>query len=144
MTSEHSVKVTSIIKAPPEVVFDAWLDPNAIAQWMFDPSYKQQQVIDISLDPTIGGAFRFSVIRQGKRITYEGEFLEIKRPHFLSLSWRVVGVGRDTRVKVTVEPRKDGSLLTLVHSLGPVPDKIAKEVHQDWSADFASLSKLLM
>lgn len=143
MNRRRSIKVTHHFNAPAEIVFDAWLDPVAISHWMFDPGYKQQKVIDIEIDPVVGGTFRFSLHREGKPIIYEGEFLELERPEFLSLTWRIAGVSEYTLVNVAIEPRDNGSLLTLIHNLGAVPDRIAEDVRQDWSADFASLSKKL-
>ena len=103
LTRKRSIKVTHVFKAPAEIVFDAWLDPEAIAHWMFDPGYKQQEVIEIHVDPVVGGTFSFSLRREGKPIRYEGEFLEIDRPNFLSLSWRIAGFGEETIVNVTIE-----------------------------------------
>lgn len=135
--------MTQTILAPAEAVFDAWLNPEALAHWMFDSGYKQQQVIKIDLDPFIGGAFRFALRRERKLVVYEGEFLELDRPHFLSLTWRVAGGGPETLVTVSIEERGGETFLTLIHNLGVVPDHVAEDVRRDWSSDFTSLSKLL-
>lgn len=138
-----SAHVTYFFEAAPEDVFDAWLDPTLIAQWMFDPAYREQRAKDIQLDARVGGSFTFELSRDGAPIVYTGIFIEISRPTRLVLTWQVVGRGRDTVVDVTIEPRDGGAFLTLVHSLGAVPDRIVEEVEQDWSADFASLARLL-
>ncbi|WP_187393942.1 SRPBCC family protein [Oceaniovalibus sp. ACAM 378] len=135
--------MTYFFDAAPEDVFDAWLDPDLIAQWMFDPGYREQRAEDIQLDARVGGSFTFKLSRDGSPVIYTGTFVEISRPARLVLTWQVVGRDRDTVVDVTIEPRDGGTFLTLVHRLGVVPDRIVEEVEQDWSADFTSLARLL-
>jgi uncharacterized protein YndB with AHSA1/START domain len=60
-----SVVVTHRFAASPERVFDAWLDPALIGQWMFGPAVREEEVLRLATDPRVGGSFSFLVRRQG-------------------------------------------------------------------------------
>jgi len=56
MSAESQVKarVTRRFQASPERVFDAWLDPEMIARWMFGPNVREEEVVRISMDRRLG------------------------------------------------------------------------------------------
>ena len=54
----RSTRVSHIIKAPREVVYQAFLDPNAVASWLPPDGMRGQ--ID-TFDPREGGKFRMSL-----------------------------------------------------------------------------------
>lgn len=139
----RSACVTRHFDAPPEDLFDAWLDPALIAQWMFDPGYREQIAHEICLDAREGGAFTFKLSRDGSPITYTGTFVKIARPVRLILTWRTVGKKGDSLLDVSFEARAGGTFVRLVHELGTVSSHLAKEVAGDWDADLASLARLL-
>ena len=122
-----TVRVTRHFSASPEQVFNAWLDPELIGRWMFDPKVRDEEVVRIVVDPHVGGMFSFVVRRQGEEIDHVGEYLEIDRPRRLVFTW---GVRQDlpdsSRVIIDIVPLETGAELALTH-----------ELHPDW-ADFAS------
>jgi uncharacterized protein YndB with AHSA1/START domain len=110
-------------------VFDAWLDRHAVAKFMF----RDEEMVRLSLDPRVGGAFSFVVRRQGQEFDHIGHYLEIGRPRRLAFSWGVVqaptGTSSSTdmsRVSIDIVALPTGCELTLAH-----------EMHPDW-ADHAS------
>ena len=111
-----TVTVKRRFAAPPERVFDAWLDPALVARWMFGPAVRDEEVLRISIDPRVGGLFSFLVRRQGQELDHVGEYLVIERPHRLSFTW---AVGKrspdDTRVTLELTPSGDGCELVLRH-----------------------------
>ena len=78
-----NVRVTRRYTAPPERVFDAWLDAEMIGKWMFGPALRDEEIVRLSLDARVGGSFSFVVRRQGEEIDHMGEYLEIDRPRRL-------------------------------------------------------------
>lgn len=142
-TPPRAARVTHHFDALPDDVFDAWLDPALLAQWMFDPGYREQRADEISLDARVGGVFTFKLSRDGMPITYTGTFMEITRPLRLVLTWQIVGRGNETLVDVSFEARGGGTFLTLVHQLGQLPTRIVEEVERDWHADLSTLAELL-
>ena len=79
------VNISKIINAPIEKVFDAWLDPLMLTQFILPaPGMAQPQVEN---DAREGG--RFSIIMQvgDDRIPHTGTYLTLERPHRLAFSW---------------------------------------------------------
>jgi uncharacterized protein YndB with AHSA1/START domain len=83
--TDLSVNISKNINAPIEKVFDAWLDPLMLTQFILPaPGMAQPQVEN---DAREGG--RFSIIMQvgDERIPHTGTYLTIERPHRLAFSW---------------------------------------------------------
>jgi uncharacterized protein YndB with AHSA1/START domain len=84
-TAPANVLVRRHIAAPAQVVFDAWLDPLAIASWMrpFDTARSDAQV-----DAVVGGRFRIDMHQaDGGVVEHVGQYLEIAPPRRLVFTW---------------------------------------------------------
>lgn len=119
--SKPRARVTRRFAAPPERVFDAWLDRKLVEKW-FAPGMGPMVRVDI--DPSIGGEFSFVQRRQGdagaRDVDHRGEYLELLRPRRLVFSWGVPSDSPDkSRVVVEIAPQGSGSELTLTHELHP-------------------------
>ncbi len=122
-----SVRVTHRFNASPERVFDAWLSPETLGQWMFGSNVREEEVVRLTVDARVGGSFSFVVRRQGEEIDHVGEYLEITRPHRLVFTWGIrEHLPDSSQVIIEIVPLETGSELTLTH-----------ELHPDW-ADYAS------
>ena len=83
--TDLSLNISKTINAPIEKVFDAWLDPLMLTQFILPaPGMVQPQVEN---DAREGG--RFSIIMQvgDERIPHTGTYLTLERPHRLAFSW---------------------------------------------------------
>ncbi|MBV1916385.1 MAG: SRPBCC domain-containing protein [Pseudomonadales bacterium] len=83
--NELTVNITKVVKAPITTVFDAWLDPKMLAQFM-RPSP------EMTLSPTTNEAVvdgQFEILMQvgEKTIPHSGQYLEIERPNKLVFTW---------------------------------------------------------
>ena len=90
--------------APPEAVYDEWLDPDALTEWMCP---RPARAVHVECDPRVGGALRIDVDDQGTLFTVTGRFLELSRPHRLSFTWTCTTwepSDPDSVVTVTLEP----------------------------------------
>ncbi|HEY1036167.1 MAG TPA: SRPBCC family protein [Pseudoxanthomonas sp.] len=85
------VSVQRVFPVPAERVFDAWLTPRLLGQWMFGPGVRDEKVLRLDVDPRVGGRFSMLVERDGTRIDHVGEYLVIDRPHRLSFTWGIAG-----------------------------------------------------
>lgn len=86
MMSELTVKLTKTINAPVEKLFDAWLDPAMLSQFILPmPGMPQPEVKNEARE---GG--RFSIIMHvgDDQVPHTGEYLTINRPHKLVFSWQ--------------------------------------------------------
>jgi uncharacterized protein YndB with AHSA1/START domain len=114
-----TARVTRHIKAAPERVFDAWLDPDLLGQWMFGPNVREEEVLHLNVIPMVGGSFSFLVRRGDAEIDHVGEYLEIDRPRRIVFTW---GVRQDegtdfSRMIVEVTPSEGGSELNISQEL---------------------------
>lgn len=97
MTENYSLKLERTIKAPIAKVFDAWLDPALVAQWMaIGPS----RSADATIDPVVGGKFRIVMHNGANEIPHDGEYRVIDRPNRLSFTWSSPFAGTDTLVTI--------------------------------------------
>lgn len=76
MSETHSVHLQRVLRAPPERVYRAFLDPHALAKWL-PPHGFTAEVHE--LDARVGGRFRMSFAHfgSGHRHSFHGEYLEL-------------------------------------------------------------------
>src|SRR5688572_2378740 len=101
------------LDAPPPAVFDAWLDPELLKQWLFanDPLSRLQ----VQVDARPGGSF--SILEQAKDgpIDHFGQYLEIDRPRHLRFTLQVPRhFPGETLVTVDIVPAFGGSELRFI------------------------------
>src|SRR5688572_6176356 len=94
------VRLRQLFSASPQHIFNMWLDPEKIADWMFGPKVRDEQVLGIEIDPKVGGRFSFKVLRDGTEIDHVGEYVAIDRPRRLAFTWAVRGEGLNSRVSI--------------------------------------------
>lgn len=137
-----TVTVKHRFAASPEQVFDAWLDPKLVAQWMFGPSVRDEKVLRISIDPRVGGLFSFLVLRQGQEIDHVGEYLAIERPRRLAFTWAVEKrTPDDTRVFLDFIPVGDGCEVVLRHE--KVWADFETRTAQGWTSMLDAVARML-
>jgi uncharacterized protein YndB with AHSA1/START domain len=78
------VRVQRVMPAAPRVVFDQWLDPESLAEWMCP---RPTRVVDLTVEPRVGGNVRFDIDDSGTSVLITGRFLAIDRPHLLRFTW---------------------------------------------------------
>ena len=49
-------------------MFDAWLAPRLLGQWMMGPEIREEKLLRLDVDPRVGGRFSMLVDRDGERI----------------------------------------------------------------------------
>ena len=74
--STHTVRLHRVLRAPPDRVYRAFLDPDAMAKWL-PPHGFTGRVHEI--DARVGGRFRmsFTNFSQGQVHSFGGEYLEL-------------------------------------------------------------------
>jgi uncharacterized protein YndB with AHSA1/START domain len=127
------------IKASPEKVFDAWLDPKQLARFMAAGDMTAK--ID-AIDAKVGGAFRFTMTGTENTFVHEGRYVAIERPRRLIFTW--VSEGSDWRlslVTVTFVPVPDGVRVELVHEGLPAGTRV--DLHRNgWGSILNKLAGL--
>jgi len=83
--TDLTVNVSKTINSPIEKVFDAWLDPELLAQFILPmPDMPHPQT---ETDAREGGSFTIIMHVGDDKIPHTGEYLEINRPDKLVFTW---------------------------------------------------------
>jgi uncharacterized protein YndB with AHSA1/START domain len=132
-----ALRLTRIIAAPPDAVFDAWLEPDTVRQWLFVGA--ASLIMRATVEPRVGG--RFSIVERNgdEEIDHFGEYLEIERPRRLAFTLQVPrhfpGV---TRVTIDIALTAGGSAMTFTQ------EGVKPEVTEgNWRDMFNTLGALL-
>jgi uncharacterized protein YndB with AHSA1/START domain len=136
-----SVRVSRQIKAPPERIFDAWLDSEAARTFLF--AGRTSDAISAEIDAHVGGRFRIVRRRGGEDVEYSGVYLEIDRPQRLVFSLFVEKYAqRDDRVVVELAPLGEQSLLVLNHELSLQSPAGRARIQSGWTRALDGLAAL--
>ena len=65
MTEAPTVRLQRVMPAMPEVVFDEWLDPESLREWMCP---RPNRCVAVTVEPQVGGRVRFDVDNSGNLI----------------------------------------------------------------------------
>src|SRR6187399_208257 len=79
-----AVVVRRTIAASAEELFDAWLDPEALATWM-RPGTIRSTVAKV--EPYAGGSYEITMQGQSGPILHKGVYRQIDRPKRLIFTW---------------------------------------------------------
>ena len=136
-------KVIHEFKQSRETVFDAWLDPATVGQWMFGPAIRDEEVVSIEIEPKVGGAFSFLVRRQAVVVDHIGTYLTVERPSTLEFKWGVKGMADSSCVRISIEGHDSGCMLTLIHELQPEWAAYLQRSVEGWGEMLKVLDKTL-
>ncbi|BBZ34329.1 SRPBCC family protein [Mycolicibacterium confluentis] len=142
MTDAATVRVRRVMPAEPEVVFDQWLDPESLADWMCP---RPVFCVAVAVEPRVGGGVRFDLDDSGKSVLIVGQFLAIDRPRLLRFTWSNSNWADPTVVsivEVTFSPVADGqTLMAIEHTL--LPPEEYESFHSGWELTFEQLAGVL-
>ena len=142
MTGTATVRVQRVMPAAPEVVFDEWLDRESLREWMCPHPVR---VVDVTVEPRVGGTVRFDVDDSGTRVLISGKFLAIDRPRLLRFTWSNSNWSDPTTesvVNVAFEPvGDDETLMSIEHSL--LPPEEFDSFYNGWTRTFDQLATVL-
>jgi uncharacterized protein YndB with AHSA1/START domain len=136
-----TLEVSRRFAAPPEQVFDAWLDPAALGKWLFATPGGVMQLVEV--DPRIGGRFRVDEQRGDVLATHFGEYLELDRPRRLVFAFATDRAQKPTVVTVEIAPAGDGCVLTLTHEMDPQWADYAERARNGWTQILEGLARTL-
>ncbi len=146
-----TVRVTKEIRAPREVVFDAWTSAESRRRWWATGRPEGLHVCEI--DARVGGRYCMKQIGSpdtptGMDPNYEwvmdGEFVEVRRPQRLVFTWNVnhIPPERDGLVTVDFEEMPGGTRVTLTHENLPT-QKSRDDTDGGWKHMLAELARVV-
>ena len=125
--------VRRLLPASPDVVYDEWLDPVALADWMCP---RPARCRNVESEPRLGGRLRIDIEDDGEEFRVSGEYLVLDRPTRLSFSWSCStwpDPSLKSVVNVLLEPRENAqTLMTIEHTL--LPPGLVDQHERGWAA----------
>lgn len=138
--NDQTVKVRRLLAASREQVFDAWLDPGGMREWMRPPL-----AIDctVTLEPRIGGRFRIVMVLPQAEVVNWGKIVTLERPSKLQFTW-MSSRWDNQETLVTVELREAGAQCELILTHERVPARHpADQLMSGWTAILENLARSL-
>lgn len=131
------------LNAPPQRVFDAWIEPEQVSQW-FGPG--EMTIVHTDIDPRVGGKWQMTMRSpSGDDRTVQGVYREIDRPRRLAFTWawsHEGSVGFETEVILDFRADGDGTLMRLTQRT--FPDQKQRDMHaMGWNASLPGLARLV-
>jgi uncharacterized protein YndB with AHSA1/START domain len=120
-----AITVVRRIAAPPERLFDAWLDPVSHATGLV-PLAATRTIATV--DARVGGAFTIAMHEDAGTFVHSGVFTGIDRPRRLAFTWRSDATHHlDTQVTVAFTVDGEATVVEVRHE--SLPDALAGEQH---------------
>jgi uncharacterized protein YndB with AHSA1/START domain len=147
MTETHAanqqVHITRIFDAPRELVFQAWTDPDDVAQW-FGPEHFDTPRERVEIDLRVGGRFALTMIQKdsGAEFPVRYEIAELDPPRLLVLTsapMPEVGMHEGTITRIELHDHGEKTRMTMTD--GPYSE--ATHAEAGWHAAFAKLERAL-
>ena len=139
----HTIRLHRVLGAPPERVYRAFLDADAMAKWL-PPHGFTGKVHE--MDAKVGGTFRmsFTNFSNGQSHAFGGEFLELVPGERLRYTDRFDDPNLPGVIEVTVELRKVSCGTELNVTQAGVPEVIPAEAcYLGWQESLGQLAKLV-
>ena len=136
------VRVTRHFEATAEALFDAWIDPQTAARWLFRTP--DGACVNVEIDPTPGGRYEIVERRDGEDVLHTGTYEAVDRPRRLAFTLQVPKYSADeARVEVSIEAGETGSELTLTQDLPPETPVGAEQIERGWATLLEALARTL-
>ncbi|MES2054515.1 MAG: SRPBCC domain-containing protein [Pseudomonadota bacterium] len=143
MSAPIILTVTRDFTAPPERVFDAWLDPVQAGKFLFATPDGEMRTVEI--DARVGGRALIVERRPAGDAGHRLEYEVIDRPNRLVFLFAADPAedGEWTRVSIAIAATAQGSTLTLTHEMDPQWAAYEDRTRQGWTMILTSLATLM-
>jgi len=132
-----AVVVRRTIAAPAEDLFDAWLDPQALALWM-RPGTIQSTVAQV--EARVGGGYEITMQGTSRPIVHKGVYRTIDRPTRLAFTW-ITAFTENRETLVTVDFIRLGQRTEVVVTHEQLPESALPSHHKGWTSGLEHLDE---
>ncbi len=143
MTASNTVRLHRVLRCPPERIYRAFIDPDAMNKWL-PPNGFTGKVH--SMDARVGGSYRMSFTNfgTGKSHAFGGKFIELAPNERIKYTDRFEDPNLPGEMVTTVTLRKvtGGTELTVVQE--GIPEMIPTEMcYMGWQESLTLLARLV-
>lgn len=133
--AERTIQTSVTVEAPPEVVFRALTEPDALEHWL---------ATKVESDANTGGRFRyeFEFDDPAQNNVQEGQYIVVDAPTRLSLPWTFGFSPKQTTVEYALRPENGATRVDFTHSgfeEGDPWDGVYERFTGGWQMFLASL-----
>ncbi len=141
--NRHEFTLTHVFDAPRDLVFQAWTDPDQVAQW-YGPDGFDTPRETVTIDLRVGGRYALGMVQKesGAVFPVRYEIIELDPPRLLVLKSEPmpeVGIHEPTVTRIEFHDHGDKTRMSL--SDGPYTQ--AAHAEAGWNGAFAKLDALL-
>ncbi len=138
--------LTQHIKASPQQVFEAWLDPDVLCRWLGPHEWVESCKTAVQ-EPHVGGRYQLSMNSKavpghkpcGSGVS--GVYRTIEKYTRLAFTWIRDGENVEMLVTVQFEPQGAGTLVTLTHE-GFASQEACDQHRAGWGPSLVQLAEL--
>jgi uncharacterized protein YndB with AHSA1/START domain len=132
-----AVVVRRTIAAAADDIFDAWLDPEALAAWM-RPGVIRSTVAHV--EPRVGGAYEITMQGSAGPIVHKGVYRQIDRPRRLVFTWHSPGTEwKETLVTVDFVVLGEKTEVIVTHE--QLPESAVPSHRNGWNSGLQHLDE---
>lgn len=148
MPDTYEVHISRYFDAPPDMVFQAFVDPDQIAQWFGPLMYPvPRETVDIDARP--GGHWKMTMVNKddaSQQSPITSTFTEVVENQLLvgyEVTQGFPGIADGTKITLSIEltPEGDGTRLELRQ--GPFPEQLRDMSTAGWAQSLYKLDALL-
>jgi len=135
----HRVSIRRKMPAPREVVYEAWIDPQGIREWMCPGDVTSAEAV---LDVRVGGSYLIVMKGKERDHVHTGIYQVVEPNAKLVFTWTQEGSEATTLVTVEFLAHGDESELVLTHERFTKRD-VAQRYENGWGTIAGKLSAYL-
>lgn len=125
----HRIVVRRRMPAPREVVYQAWIDPEGLPEWMCPGDIVSAEAV---LDVRVGGSFRIVMKSKDREHEHIGSYQIVDPPAKLAFTWSSIeNPGEITLVTVEFLAHGEESELVITHE-GFTKSDVAERYEMGW------------
>jgi len=137
LQASAAVVVRRTIHAPAEVLFDAFLDPIALSEWMRPGAIRSAVA---TVEPYVGGRYEVVMQAESGPIPHTGVYRLIDRPRRLVFTWHSPNTGpSETLVTVDFVKQPVGTEVVVTHEL--LPEAARPSHSRGWTSGLEHLDE---
>jgi uncharacterized protein YndB with AHSA1/START domain len=137
LTASAAVVVRRTIAASAEALFDAFLDPIALSEWMRPGTIRSAVA---TVEPRVGGRYEIVMHGESGAIPHAGVYRLIDRPKRLVFTWHSPHTGpNETLVTIDFVAAAKGTEVIVTHEL--LPEDARPSHSRGWTSGLEHLEQ---